>query len=130
VTDANCAANAAEELARAEECLKEARALHVAGLPFGVASRAYYAVFHAVRALLFSAGLEMKSHRGTLSLLGEHFVKPGRLTAELARTAAHMQRDREDADYATGTVFTDTQVAQMVSDAERFVAEARRLVGG
>ncbi|HEY3359422.1 MAG TPA: HEPN domain-containing protein [Polyangia bacterium] len=130
MTDANCAANAAEELARAEECLKEARALHVAGLPFGVASRAYYAVFHAVRALLFSAGLEMKSHRGTLSLLGEHFVKPGRLTAELARTAAHMQRDREDADYATGTVFTDTQVAQMVSDAERFVAEARRLVGG
>jgi uncharacterized protein (UPF0332 family) len=129
VTGANRDANAAEDLGRADECLKEARALQAAGLPFGVASRAYYAAFHAVRALLFSAGLELRSHRGALSLLREHFVKPGLLSADLARSIAHMQRDREDADYATGTVLTAEQAAQSIVDAERFIAEARRLLG-
>jgi uncharacterized protein (UPF0332 family) len=38
-----------------------------------------------------------------------------------------MQRDREDADYATGAVFTDDEAAQMIADAETFLAEARRL---
>ena len=129
MTDANRVANARDELARAEECVREARTLQAAGLSFGAASRAYYAVFHAVRALLFSVGLEVKSHRGAVSLFGEHFVKSGRISAELGRTVAHLQRDREDADYATEAVFTVAQVAQMIGDAERFLAEAERVLG-
>ena len=129
MTEENRAANAAEELARAEDCLEEARTLRAAGLRFGATSRAYYAVFHAARALLFSAGLEVVSHRGTVSLLGANFVKTGRLSPELARTVAHMQRDREDADYGTAAVFTDAQTEKLVADAERFVVEARRLLG-
>jgi len=128
VTGPNREKNAAAELARAADCLREAQALHAAGLPYGATSRAYYAVFHAVRALLFSLGLEVRSHRAALSLFGEHFVKPGRVSAELGRLASHMQRDREDADYDPGTVVTAQQAAGSVTDAETIVAEARRLL--
>jgi hypothetical protein len=128
VTEANRIANAREELTRAEECLREARTLQAAGLAFGAVSRAYYAVFHAVRALLFSAGLEVKSHRGAVSLLGEHFVKTGRISVELGRTVAHLQRDREDADYAAGAVFTQAQAAQMITDAEYVLRDAERVL--
>jgi len=62
VTAENRARNAREELERAETCLQEARALHAAAFPYGAVSRAYYAVFHASRALLFSIGLETRSH--------------------------------------------------------------------
>ena len=41
------------------------------------ANRIYYAVFHAVSALLISAGLSVKSHRGVMALFGEHFVRTG-----------------------------------------------------
>lgn len=129
MTGENQRRNALEELARAATCLTEARALHAAGLPYGAASRAYYVVFHAARALLFSLGLEVKTHAGVVAMIGEHFVRPGRLSAEHGRLVSRMQRDREDADYAAGAVFTAGEAARMIADAETFLSEARRLIG-
>lgn len=59
-------------------------------MAYGTASRAYYAVFDAALALLFSAGIEARSHRGIGTLIGEHFVKPGQLSPELGRLLARM----------------------------------------
>jgi uncharacterized protein len=128
VTDENRRRNALDELARADICLSEARALHDASFPYGAASRAYYAVFHSARALLMSIGIEARSHKGIVSTIGEHFVRPGRISSGMGRLVSRMQRDREDADYSTGAVFTIQEAAQMISDAESFLAEARRLV--
>jgi uncharacterized protein (UPF0332 family) len=127
MTGENRRRNAEEELARAETCLREARTLRSAGLPFGAASRAYYAVFHGAQALLFSIGIETRSHKGLVAMLGDHFVKPGRLSAHMGRLVSRMQRDREDADYATGAVFTDQEASEMIASAEAFLSEARRL---
>lgn len=129
MTGENRRANAEAEMARAEECLREARVLHRSGLPFGAASRAYYVVFHAARALLLSVGIESKTHRSVASLLGEHFVKTGRLSPELGRAVSRMQRDREDADYQTGAVFTIEEAASMVAQAEAFRDAVRGLLG-
>lgn len=128
MTPANRRDAAIDELTRADTCLAEANTLHGAGLPHGAASRAYYAAFHAARALLFSAGIETKSHRAVVSLVGEHFVRPGRLSPEAGRLLARLQRDREDADYDTGAVFTATEAASMIGRAQQFVADARRLL--
>jgi uncharacterized protein (UPF0332 family) len=130
VTEDNQRRNAAEELSRAETCLSEARALHAAAFPYGAASRAYYAVFHAARALLFSIGIEARTHKSLASLIGEHFVRPGRLSSGMGRLVSRMQRDREDADYATGAVFTHEEASQMIADAETFLMEARRMIAG
>jgi uncharacterized protein (UPF0332 family) len=128
VTKDNQRSNAQAELVRAQATLLEARTLAAASLPYGAASRAYYAVFHAVRALLFSVGLEVRSHRDAFNLLAEHFVRPGLLTTDLARLAAHLQRDREDADYMTAAVIADGEAAAMVADAERFIEAAHQLL--
>lgn len=128
MTGANREANTAEELARAEESLREAEVLRSGGLARGAVARAYYAVFHAARALLFSAGLEASTHRGTVALVGLHFVKPGSLPPEMGRLLSRMQRDREDADYATGAVFTNEEAAQALADAKRFMDEIQRMI--
>ena len=109
--------------------LTEAETLEEADLPYGAASRAYFAVFHAAQALLFSAGLEARTHRGVVALVGEHFVKPGTLSSEMGRLLSRMQRDREDADYLAGAVFTGDEAREMILDAERLLAEAERLLG-
>lgn len=129
MTEPNRKDNAATELVRAHECLREARLLLQDGLPYGATSRAYYAIFHAARALLFWAGLETRSHRGLVRLIGAHFVKPGLLRPELGRLVSRVQRDREDADYETGAVFTTDEASEAVEAAERFLDEARRLTG-
>jgi uncharacterized protein (UPF0332 family) len=128
VTDENRRRNARVELERADTCLKEAHALYDATLPYGAASRAYYAVFHAARALLMSVGIEVKTHTGVVSMIGDRFVRPGLLSSSMGRLVSRMQRDREDADYTTGAVFTIVEASEMIADAEAFLAEARRLV--
>ncbi|HUE89908.1 MAG TPA: HEPN domain-containing protein [Vicinamibacterales bacterium] len=128
MTEDNQRRNAADELSRAETCLSEARALHTAALPYGAVSRAYYAVFHAARALLFSVGLEARSHKGIASLVGDHFVRPGRLPSTMGRLVSRMQRDREDADYATGAVFTQEEASKTIADAEAFLEQVRRII--
>ena len=129
MTPENQRRNAQAEIDRATACLSEARTLQAASLPYGAASRAYYAVFHAARALLFSLGMEVKTHAGVVSLIGEHFVRPGRLSAEQGRLISRMQRDREDADYASGAIFTLEEVARMIADAEAFLSDTRRIIG-
>lgn len=125
----NREANAEAELERARTCLREARHLQDADLPYGAASRAYYAVFHAARALLVSIGLEPTSHGGVVNLLGEHFVRPGLLAPELARVVSRMYADRYDADYLLRAVFTTTESAKAIADAERFLETASRHLG-
>jgi uncharacterized protein (UPF0332 family) len=102
VTQENRRRNAAAELQRAATCLNEAKQLQSAMFPYGAASRAYYAVFHAARGLLFSIGIDVSSHKGVVSMIGEHFVRPGHLPSQMGRLVSRMQRDREDADYSTG----------------------------
>lgn len=128
MTEENRRRNALDELERATVCLSEARALYAADLPYGAASRAYYAVFHAARGLLVSVGIEVETHKGLVSMIGEHFVRPGRMSSRMGRLVSRMQRDREDADYSTGSVFTAEEATQMIADADIFLAEARKLV--
>jgi hypothetical protein len=128
VTGENQHRNAQEEIARADTCLEEAHALQASGFPYGAVSRAYYSVFHAARALLFSIGLEAKTHKAVVSLVGEHFVRSGALPAAMGRLISRMQRDREDADYEPAAVFTTEEASSLIREAERFVAEAKRIV--
>jgi len=128
VTSENRARNATAEPDRAGECLEEARTLRSSGHPYGAASRAYYAVFHGGRALLVSVGLEARSHRGVIALVGRHFVQTGRLSSDQGRILSRLQRDREDADYLMGALFTDLEAADAIANAEGFLDAVRRLV--
>jgi hypothetical protein len=73
-------------LLRAERALSSAKLLLKHGELEDAVSRAYYAMFHAARAILFSKGVKAKTHRGTISLFGEHIVKKGYLSEEYADT--------------------------------------------
>jgi uncharacterized protein (UPF0332 family) len=102
VTDENRLRNLQEELALGDRSMKAAEALAALQLWEEAVGRAYYAAFHHVRALLFSMGLEAKTHTGTHNLLYMHFVRPGTVHVTVADHLAELQRYREQADYARG----------------------------
>ena len=68
---------AREEIELAQEELRAADTLLEAGLHRIALTRAYFAVFHAVRARLYVEGLEPRSHGGAQQLFNLHFVRPG-----------------------------------------------------
>jgi hypothetical protein len=71
-------------LLRAEKALRSAMLLEKSGEFEDAVSRAYYAIFHAARAFLFSKGLKAKTHRGTISLFDQQAVKKGVLNKKFA----------------------------------------------
>ena len=126
MTEEGCQQSVQEELALAREELRAARQLIDGALPRVAMTRIYYALFHAVRALLYGENLQPKSHRGTLNLFNLHFVKAGVFPAGTSRMLSRLQRFREDADYAQGFVITGDEAVEELDEAETFVERVIR----
>ena len=117
-----------DELALARGALAAARLLLAHGLFPDVLNRTYYAAHHAARALLFSRGIEVRSHSGLRSEFSRHFVKAGLLPTSLAKTLKSLQAEREEADYGRFVVIDREEAELAVTDAAAFVEAAEMLL--
>lgn len=115
-------------IAKAERRLAAARRDVAAEDYESCISRIYYAVFAAAQALLASEGLEAHTHKGVFTLLGRHFVKPGRLDKRHADVFRRARDARQLADYAEAAVFEQKETQRLLEEATAFADEARRLV--
>jgi uncharacterized protein (UPF0332 family) len=122
VTEDGRVESARTEIGLADEELRAAETLLAAGLPRIALTRAYFAVFHAIRAKLYADGFEPRSHGGTQHLFNLHDVKTGVVGADASRIMARLQKFREEADYAQAFVIDD-------SGAREELEAARGLVG-
>lgn len=119
-------------LQRAETSLKSAKMLLSAGDTDGAASRAYYAMYDAVRACLGWAGIapergEFKTHHGITAAFGLHLVKPGLFPVAASKAFQRVQFIRQTADYAVLPVPHD-DAAEAVREADSLVAAATVLI--
>jgi len=129
VSPENTAVHVKAELARGDDALRAAHELLKLGLLHDAVSRAYYAAFHVARALLLAEGVEPPTHAGVSSMLGLHYVVPGRLAPERAKDLARLEQFRGEADYNRFFVFTPDGAAEEVAAADRFCAAGRALLG-
>lgn len=104
--DENKRKNIEEELSHADESLKAARILIDAELFRESVPKLYYAMFHALRALLFTEGLEPKSHGGVSHFFNNHFVKPELFGREYGRFFSRLMKYRHEADYGLASEIT------------------------
>lgn len=116
-------------IAKAEAALSEAKLLLCAGHADGACSRAYYAMFDAAHAALFSLGIEevpapIKSHGMLVSRFGQFIVLAGHLPATHGEAINKAQRFRQIADYS-GDPVSLTNAEWTVEQAETFVAAVR-----
>ena len=128
MTEANRLANARAEAALGDDALRAASALVELGLHNDAVSRAYYAAFHYARALLLVGGLEPKTHRGVVSLLLEHYEKPGRLEPGAVSILARLKTFRGLADYDASARLAKERAETEVAAARLFVEKARALM--
>jgi uncharacterized protein (UPF0332 family) len=112
---------AVAELALARETLFAAEVLAREGLHRHAVGRAYYAVFHGACALLALIGRHARTHDGVRGLVNEHFVRPGVLAHEHARTLRQTAGDRNDADYDARATFTAEDAADDIRRARSFL---------
>jgi hypothetical protein len=123
------AAEIEAEIKVAREVLREAEQNFNHRLYRAAISRAYYAMFHAARAALWSRGVTPKTHRGLIQLFGLHIVKRGLAQKEYSDMLTHAHDERELADYhALSGDFQPAGVKQLVSHARRFLKKMEALL--
>ena len=113
--------NLSDELREAEDRLRSARLLRDAGQRKDAVSRAYYAAFHAAKAMLLTEGIEPRTHRGMRDEFRHRMTGAGKLPEALAQTLDRLEAARLGADYGAGADFSDEQTGGFLEDAQRFV---------
>ena len=89
--------------------------------------QAYYAMFHATRALVYSKGYREKSHYCLSVALRALFVEEGKLDAQAGRDFLNAMNLREAADYEAE--FSEAGATAVITAAEKFIGKARGILG-
>lgn len=87
---------------------------------------AYYATFHAARALLFSKGYRERSHYALYIAIEALFAEPGILEERYSHILKDSMSLREDADY--GGEFSKDGASLSINNAEEFIKRSREIL--
>jgi uncharacterized protein (UPF0332 family) len=128
MTRENRIANARTEIVSARDALRVAEAALGIGVRRDAMSRAYYAIFHAARALLLLEGVEPKTHSGVARMLGEELVRAGKLDAKSGLLFTRMQAYRQASDYAYVFAIDAEDARKELDEACSFVERAASAV--
>ena len=117
------------ELEKARKAFAQTAELRKLGYWDTVANRLYYAVFHAVSALLIRDGHKVNTHKGAISAFGLNYIRTGVLPQELGRLYSDLQIMRNNSDYNCSYDVTREEIEPKIEQAERFIARISELVG-
>jgi uncharacterized protein (UPF0332 family) len=116
------------ELKRARETYDDIGCLISANRLNGAANRMYYAVFHAVCALLIHDGHQVSTHKGSHALFSLHYIKTGILPREYGQLYSQLQTMREESDYNCAYDVEMDEIEQRLKPAKRLIEDIERLV--
>ena len=109
------------EMEAGHEAIDAAKSLVEKDLYRSAMSRAYYGLFHYIKALLYTQGLEPKSDEELEHLFGFHFVKAGKVDIKSAKLLARLQKYCEISDYGLVSVFSRGDVEKELTEVEHFL---------
>ena len=89
------------------------------------ASRCYYAMFSVAQAALLAKGLRASSHKGVISLFGEHFVKTGVLEGHMGRAINYAYDARLVGDYGVSRSVAQEEAEDLLNTARDFVGKVK-----
>lgn len=115
-------------LDKAKECLRVAEYLIEPKEYLSVLNRAYYAIFHAVRAVLAIEGVDRKKHSGVISYFQQNYVKTGIFDKEFSSIVQETFEVRQESDYEDFYIISKEEAVSQYENAKRFVAEIEKYV--
>ena len=108
-------------LETAKGCLKDSQILLDSGSFKSSANRSYYAVFHAMRAVLVFDEFDSKKHSGIISEFRKRYIKTGILSAEISKIIDIQFSVRTHSDYDDFYIISKSESAEQFSEAEKMV---------
>ncbi len=109
------------EIKNSRERLEAAELLLKNGKIADSINRAYYAMFHAARALLFLYGIEPKTHEGVIREFSRIIVEEKIMDRKFAKNFRHAFETRESVDYRVGVFFDQEEAEEAFNKAKEFI---------
>lgn len=110
------------QLSRAKETLKYIPTIIDVGDYNTAINRAYYAAFHAIKALEILDNFDSKKHSGVIAYFRQQYVKTGKLDVSLSKIIDVLQTRREDSDYNMIIQFDSGDAYDALEKAKTFVS--------
>ena len=116
-----------KEISVAQSDLSDAKAGYENGRYKWSTIQAYYAMFHAARALVYSKDYREKSHYCLAVALRALFVDEGKMDAQSVRDLLNAMNLRESADY--DAEFSQSGAKAVIESADKFIQKAIEIIG-
>jgi len=103
------------------EALSDAKIMYENERYKNTLNRAYYAIFHAIRAVNALSGFDSSKHSGVIAYFNQNYVKEGVFTKELSKIIRMASENREKADYLDFFIASKEEAERQILRAEEFV---------
>jgi len=117
-------------LERAKDDLIDAELLYANKRYKSANNRAYYSIFHAMRAILALEQKDFKKHKSVISYFNEHYVKTEIFPKAIGRKIANATRTREDSDYDDEFVVSQEDTAIQIETAKDVIDLVEKYLQG
>jgi len=115
-------------LEKATECLKSAKVLIDVEDYMTAANRAYYSMFHAMRAIMALDGEDRKKHSGVVAYFQEHYIKSGIFDKQYSYIIKDAFLVRQETDYEDFYVISKEDAITQYENAKKFVAAVKEYI--
>ena len=105
----------------AQECFSSAKELYAHGEYKSAANRSYYAVFHAMRAVLAFDDVDMKHLSGIIAEFRRRYIKTGIFDTKYSDIISALFEIRTDSDYDDFFVISKEEIALQIENAGDFL---------
>lgn len=112
-------------LKKALDSIKGARLLFDDELYGFAVSRAYYAMFYLVSAVLLTKGLNFSKHQAVVAAFGQHFIKTGIFKHKFHQYLVEAFEQRQIGDYEPMEEITKETAQKSIDRAEEFLVAVK-----
>ena len=116
-------------LVRAQEDLQTAKDLYNADNYRVANNRAYYAIFHALRAVMALEQFDSKKHSGIISEFQRKFIKTGVFPKEMSKMISSAFVIRNASDYDDMFIANKDETAKQIEDAGFIILKVKEYLG-
>jgi len=108
-------------LEKARDCLEASELLLSANSYANSVNRSYYAIYHAVRAVLITVGFSSKTHSGNIGEFRRLFIKTGIFPKEFSDIIGSAFDVRNNSDYEDFYIVSKDAVSKQADNARVFL---------
>ncbi len=108
-------------LNRAKEEIEVSKLLYSQRFYAVANSRAYYAIFYAIRAVLALERKDFKKHKDVIAYFNKNYVNTEIFPKKLGHKIAQSQRIREDSDYDEKYAVSSEKTQEQIETAEELI---------